>query len=126
MPEGAVYVGRPTIYGNPFRIVPPAGCCPHWDVEDDNGVRYLIDHDRAHEPAGYTLSPTTRAEAAVEAVRLFYDDLTDWFGGRLSRQAGLADAIRRLRGRDLCCWCPLDQPCHADVLLRIANPAVTP
>ena len=26
-----------------------------------------------------------------------------------------------LRGRDLCCWCPLDQPCHADVLLEIAN-----
>lgn len=28
---------------------------------------------------------------------------------------------RRLRGKDLACWCPLDQPCHADVLLRIAN-----
>jgi hypothetical protein len=26
-----------------------------------------------------------------------------------------------LRGRDLACWCPLDQPCHADVLLRVAN-----
>lgn len=28
---------------------------------------------------------------------------------------------RQLRGKDLCCWCPLDQPCHADVLLEIAN-----
>jgi hypothetical protein len=26
-----------------------------------------------------------------------------------------------LRGKNLACWCPLDQPCHADVLLRIAN-----
>ena len=26
-----------------------------------------------------------------------------------------------LRGKDLVCWCPLDQPCHADVLLEIAN-----
>lgn len=26
-----------------------------------------------------------------------------------------------LRGRNLACWCPLDGPCHADVLLRIAN-----
>ncbi|WP_269062108.1 DUF4326 domain-containing protein [Salipiger marinus] len=25
-----------------------------------------------------------------------------------------------LRGRDLACWCP-DGPCHADVLLKIAN-----
>ena len=24
-------------------------------------------------------------------------------------------------GSDLACWCPLDQPCHADVLLEIAN-----
>lgn len=26
-----------------------------------------------------------------------------------------------LRGRDLACWCPLDRPCHADVLLEVAN-----
>jgi hypothetical protein len=26
-----------------------------------------------------------------------------------------------LSGRDLACWCPLDQPCHADVLLEVAN-----
>jgi len=26
-----------------------------------------------------------------------------------------------LRGRDLVCWCPLDQPCHADVLIELAN-----
>jgi hypothetical protein len=26
-----------------------------------------------------------------------------------------------LAGKDLACWCPLDQPCHADVLLAIAN-----
>jgi hypothetical protein len=26
-----------------------------------------------------------------------------------------------LRGKDLMCWCPLDKPCHADVLLEIAN-----
>ena len=30
--------------------------------------------------------------------------------------------IRRgLAGKNLACWCPLDQPCHADVLLKIAN-----
>ncbi|EPX82062.1 hypothetical protein Salmuc_02429 [Salipiger mucosus DSM 16094] len=26
-----------------------------------------------------------------------------------------------LRGRDLACWCPLDRPCHADILLELAN-----
>ncbi|WP_092842420.1 DUF4326 domain-containing protein [Roseovarius lutimaris] len=29
--------------------------------------------------------------------------------------------VRQLRGKDLACWGPLDQPCHADVLLEIAN-----
>ncbi|BEV44739.1 DUF4326 domain-containing protein [Afipia carboxidovorans] len=34
----------------------------------------------------------------------------------------LAAAARRiLRGKNLACWCPLDQPCHADVLLELAN-----
>lgn len=31
------------------------------------------------------------------------------------------DEIDELRGKNLACWCPLDQPCHADVLLDIAN-----
>jgi hypothetical protein len=26
-----------------------------------------------------------------------------------------------LRGKDLACWCPPDLPCHADVLLDLAN-----
>jgi len=32
------------------------------------------------------------------------------------------DALRAdLRKKDLACWCRLDQPCHADVLLELAN-----
>ena len=30
--------------------------------------------------------------------------------------------LESLRGKDLCCGCPLDGPCHADVLLELANP----
>ena len=26
-----------------------------------------------------------------------------------------------LRGKDLACWCPIGEPCHADVLLELAN-----
>lgn len=28
---------------------------------------------------------------------------------------------RDLRGKNLACWCRLDQPCHADVILELAN-----
>ena len=31
------------------------------------------------------------------------------------------DDIEQLRGKNLACWCPLDRPCHADVLLELAN-----
>ncbi len=51
-----------------------------------------------------------------EAVRRYRDDLV---AGRL--RVSIDDVTRELRGRDLACYCPLDQPCHADVLLAIAN-----
>ena len=36
--------------------------------------------------------------------------------------AGILDEfLAPLRGKDLTCWCALDQPCHADILLRLAN-----
>jgi len=31
------------------------------------------------------------------------------------------DAKKELCGKNISCWCPLDQPCHADVLLELAN-----
>lgn len=36
-------------------------------------------------------------------------------------RANMVIARTDLRGRNLACWCALDRPCHADVLLRIAN-----
>lgn len=30
-------------------------------------------------------------------------------------------AKQELKGLNLACFCPLDQPCHADILLEIAN-----
>ena len=32
-----------------------------------------------------------------------------------------AKAKKELRGKDLACWCSPSTPCHADVLLEIAN-----
>ncbi len=46
----------------------------------------------------------------------FLNDLTN---GALSFSA--ADVKRELRGKSLMCYCPLDEPCHADILLEIAN-----
>jgi len=29
--------------------------------------------------------------------------------------------LKPLKGKNLACFCPLDKPCHADVLLKYAN-----
>jgi len=52
----------------------------------------------------------------AEAVRRHRDDL---LAGRLG--VSVDDVRRELRGRDLACYCPLDEACHADVLIEIAN-----
>jgi hypothetical protein len=93
MPENAVYVGRPTKWGNPFRVgFDGCGCrsvgeCIHF-----------------------------RCATVAEAVETFRAWAERWNNPR-----GLLGKIAELRGKDLACWCPLDQPCHADVLLEIAN-----
>lgn len=57
----------------------------------------------------------TAQERAVAVARY-----REWI--REPAQAPLREAARAaLRGKDLACWCPLDGPCHADVLLEIAN-----
>jgi hypothetical protein len=34
--------------------------------------------------------------------------------------------LEPLRGKDLACFCKLDAPCHADILLRLANESAPP
>lgn len=40
---------------------------------------------------------------------------------RLENHRRPASDFAELRGKNLACWCPLDEPCHADVLLELAN-----
>jgi hypothetical protein len=49
---------------------------------------------------------------AAEVVRRFKAEMPEF-----TRWAAVAE----LRGQNLACWCRLDQPCHADVLLELAN-----
>lgn len=53
---------------------------------------------------------------AVECVEAFSDmwDLA-------LKRAGAAEALEELRGSNLACWCKPGAPCHADVLLTLAN-----
>jgi len=78
----------------------------------------------AHLPPGVVVvtrptkwgNPHPLSMGRTEAVRRYREDL---LGGRL--RITVDDVERELGGRDLACYCPLDEPCHADVLLDIAN-----
>lgn len=70
---------------------------PHTPIEFLPGLEFLENYDRGN---GIPL-----------AVRKTANDLRDT----------VLNSIWRLRDLNLACWCPLDQPCHADVLLEIAN-----
>lgn len=48
-------------------------------------------------------------------------DRCDYSSDVLPKGIRTEDIQRELRGKNLSCWCPLDQPCHADALLDIAN-----
>lgn len=67
----------------------------------------------------YRIGKTHQGEVIdrAVAVRLFREGAMHRIGGYVFRQ----NVINLLRGKNLACWCPLDQPCHADVLLEIAN-----
>ena len=64
---------------------------------------------------GYALHADARpALLTKQGRRAMWDELAE-------RREAIWGAMDTLRGRDLACWCPLDQPCHADVLLDLAN-----
>ena len=54
------------------------------------------------------------------AVGMFKDMLEDREIRMICEYPRDAD-FDELRGKNLACWCSLDQPCHADVLLKLAN-----
>lgn len=133
MPDGAVYVGRGSHWGNPFALRSPSGLArvpavdhpdKPWEYEgriSAHGTR----HD-FHHPDGRVIEVHVRNMTPAESVECYRALLhgdgrwpLDWRhnGGHYPHIKDIAS----LAGKDLACWCPLDQPCHADVLLELAN-----
>ncbi len=60
-------------------------------------------------------------EALVKRARVV-EQFARWLENTPEGRA-VAAAARELRGFNLACACPLDGPCHGEILLRIANEA---
>jgi hypothetical protein len=91
MPAGTVKVDRSTPWGNPFVVG--------------------VDGDAARSVELYTLM--LRGYLCVSCK-------TDPEAQKAAK-AHVSRNLSRLRGKDLACWCRLGKPCHADVLLTLAN-----
>lgn len=92
MPENTVYVGRPTKWGNPF---------PVSRLLNREHALDLFDILFGYEPN----------EPLTPRQKFFQHKGQDY----------PTQDIAELRGKNLACWCALDQPCHADTLLAYAN-----
>lgn len=93
LPENTATVSRPSRLGNPF------------PVKTLGRVQAVALHQRWLSTA--------------DAADLGYDPLeTSWLN---AERAAVLALLPTLRGKNLACWCPIDQPCHADVLLELAN-----
>ncbi len=91
MPPNTVSVCRPGQWGNPFIVNPTAR----------PGSRSGVD---------YFNVPTV--EDAVDCYRIMCAERGPEWLARIKSELG---------GKNLACFCPLEQPCHATVLLEIAN-----
>lgn len=107
--NGHVICDRRSYYGNPF-------------IVEQHGSRWIITCD-GRRVAGYFSS---KRNAALVAINEYKNRTARWLDKH------------PLHGRDLCCWCrlcdahkdgrPLNidcqdcEPCHVDILGKLANP----
>lgn len=122
MPAGAVYVGRGSKWGNPFVIGEPSG------IFDGLAGRCLGIRDQVEIliPALTREQVVEYYQAAVEGMigPEMYPHGHNWRDRFMMKSRALwpnVAARQELRGKDLACWCAPGAPCHADVLLEIAN-----
>lgn len=104
MPLSGRSVARPGRFGNPWSVLRAPG-------------------DRLYSLAGPWSGAgrfTDKRGAAEVAVDLFERWMTG--GIELDERFWQRPDVGELAGHDLACFCEPGEPCHADVLLRLANP----
>ena len=95
MPENTVKVSRPSKWGNEFRI-------------GDTVQRFSAER----------ICETITVTDAATAVALHRERMLLALEQHPEIMRG---ALDELRGKNLACWCKPGTPCHADVLLELAN-----
>lgn len=124
MPENTVCVTRPGKWGNPFNLKSSEHC---WTA---------LAHGFKADPAGRHAASVKLFREWIETGKMMVVKDCGLFIGTDAEGAmpisvsppvgaykppSLQELRTELRGKNLACFCKLDQPCHADVLLELAN-----
>lgn len=116
-----IYVGRGSWWGNPFRLNKESD--GKFTIKTDGSERcteILLKHCKHY-------SYLTRDQAAIDAINCYnfwllpYTHKDGGMSEFYQSMAMIDDAILNLKGKNLSCWCALNQKCHADLLLQLAN-----
>lgn len=97
-PEGSVIVDRTSKWGNPYLVS---------DAEDagiEDPHQFSVDAFRSWLEGDEWARPVDGDYERSKALR-----------------TKMLSEMHELRGKHLVCFCPLDKPCHADVLIEMAN-----
>ena len=139
MPENTVRVARPTKWGNPFPIKELAWVAVAMGFRADVAGRTACAVELHRRWLGMPAEDGPLADLPCKSGELEFADGSTCSVDQQARgiAAGIAAAmgvditlpkrptmdeiVAELRGKNLACWCPLDAPCHADVLLELAN-----
>lgn len=113
MPPNTVKVDRTTMFGNPFFSDP--------GFPRSRAFEVMLFRDWIQEQLGAVrIGTAEQREFRQFMQQMSCTDVTALKAKGERMKAGL----HLLRGKNLACWCALDQPCHADVLMELANAAV--
>ena len=139
MPEGAIYVGRPSAWGNPWPVdyrgdIQPWLALALGQRGDEAGrrasavmaYRAWLTGERLPIPSEPGLGTDNGGDLEYSDGTIRHvSDIVVGMGvlmlGRAPLGVPVVPDLAPLRGHDLACWCRLDEPCHGDVLLEMAN-----
>jgi hypothetical protein len=103
MPANTKSVTRPHKFGNPYKI----GMHNVWDIKD--------------RETGKSLKDILVAKNGENKYHTIEDTLLA-YREKIKASGAMQRIIKReLVGKNLACFCPLSSPCHADILLELAN-----
>lgn len=113
MPTNTVCVTRPHKYGNPFKVIGDMifGNASHRRKFLDPWI--FIEPDR-NDFIDWNLPSN-------EIVIALYENWMEGNDNNYIIPPPTREDIEKLRGKNLACFCKEGSPCHADILLKIAN-----